>query len=231
MELPFTTAKGNSLWVRTQGLVVYENDRPIKLQGAFQDITERKQAEESSALLESQLRQSQKMEAIGTLAGGVAHDFNNILAVIIGNAELALNSVTSPVMTLYCLREIEKASQRARDLVRQIMSFGRPHATDKKRIALIDVVDESIRLLRATLPARVSLTVEGSGNVPDIFADATQIQQVIINLVTNAYQAFAGSSGSIEVQVDAISPSDEPAAACRMSRGSHRAAASLCGCR
>ncbi len=204
MELPFTTAKGNSLWVRTQGIVVHENGRPIKLQGAFQDITQRKQAEADRALLESQLRQSQKMEAIGTLAGGVAHDFNNILAVIIGNAELALNSVDSPVMTLYCLREIEKASNRARDLVRQIMSFGRPHATDKKIIALIDVVDESIRLLRATLPARVSLTVEASHDVPAILADTTQIQQVIINLVTNAYQAFAGGSGSIEIQVDCV---------------------------
>ncbi len=110
----------------------------VKLQGALQDITDQKEAEEARAILESQLRESQKMEAIGKLAGGVAHDFNNILAAIMSNAELAIHSLDSPVMTLYCLREICKASERARDLVRQILSFSRPHATTCGLISLVD---------------------------------------------------------------------------------------------
>ena len=156
VELPLITQKGNRIWVRTQGVVVYEDGKPIKLQGAFHDITARKQAETESSLLEFQLRESQKMEAIGTLAGGVAHDFNNILAAIMGNAELAVHSLDSPDITFCCLQEISKASERARDLVRQILSFSRPQATERQLISPVEVVEESIRLRRATLPARVA---------------------------------------------------------------------------
>ena len=204
LELPLVTAKGNRIWVRTQGVVVYDQDRPIKLQGALHDITERKLAEAARTQLESQLRESQKMEAIGTLAGGVAHDFNNILAAIMGNADLAIHSLESPVVTLYCLQEITKASERARDLVRQILSFSRPHATERRMISLVDVVEESIRLLRATLPARVALTLECCNKVPRILADATQLEQVILNLATNSYQAFQGRPGCISIHVDTV---------------------------
>ncbi len=204
VELPLITEKGNRIWVRTQGVVVYENGQPTKLQGALQDITDRKHAETASTCLESQLRESQKMEAIGTLAGGVAHDFNNILAAIMGNAELAVHSIESPEITLCCLKEISKASERARDLVQQILSFSRPHATERQLISLVEVVEESIRLLRATLPARVALTLECCNKVPKIKADTTQIEQVILNLATNAYQALQGTPGCISIQVETV---------------------------
>lgn len=202
LELPLTTSKGHQIWVRTQGVAVYEDGKAVKLQGALQDITHQKDADEARQLLESQLRESQKMEAIGTLAGGVAHDFNNILAAIMGNADLAIHSLDSPVVTLYCLREICKASERARDLVRQILSFSRPQATERNLISLVEVVEESIRLLRATLPARVALTFECCHKVPRILADTTQIEQVILNLATNAYQALRGQPGCISIKVD-----------------------------
>ncbi len=204
IELPLITQKGNRIWVRTQGVVVYEDGRPIKLQGALHDITARKLAESVSTCLESQLRESQKMEAIGTLAGGVAHDFNNILAAIMGNAELAAHSLESPDVTRCHLREISKASERARDLVQQILSFSSPHATERQFISLVEVVEESIRLLRATLPARVALTLECCNKVPRIKADATQIEQVILNLATNAYQALQGTPGCISIQVESV---------------------------
>ena len=213
LELPLVTAKGNHIWVRTQGVVVYENGQAIKLQGALHDVTERRQADAARVQLESQLRESQKMEAIGTLAGGVAHDFNNILAAIMSNADLAIQSLESPLVTLCCLQEITKASERARDLVRQILSFSRPHATERKLISLVDVVEESIRLLRATLPARVALTLECTGQVPQILADTTQIEQVILNLATNSYQAFRGSPGCITIDVDTVPHSAELAEA------------------
>jgi nitrogen-specific signal transduction histidine kinase/ActR/RegA family two-component response regulator len=117
------------------------------------DVTER-------LSLEAQLRESQKMEAIGTLAGGIAHDFNNIIAAILGNTELAREDVSaSNGNALQSLDEIRKAATRARDLVQQILSFSRRQPIERKRIALSSVIEESVHLLRATLPARLSIEV------------------------------------------------------------------------
>ena len=202
LELPMVTHKGNSIWVRAQGVVVRENGKAVRLRGAFQDITARKQAEALKVVLESQLRESQKMQAIGTLAGGVAHDFNNILAAIMGNTDIAMMSINTAEVVVGCLQEISKASVRARDLVRQILSFSRSHPTDRKLISIIPVIEESILLLRATLPARIALNMKCIGDVPMVMADATQIQQIIINLATNASQAIAGRTGSINIEID-----------------------------
>ncbi len=204
LQLQLVTHTGRHVWVRTHGIAVFEDGVAIKLQGALQDVTEQKEAEAARSVLESQLRESQKMEAIGTLAGGVAHDFNNILAAIMGNADLAIHSLNSPSVILHSLREIGNASERARNLVRQILSFSRPQATERKLISVIDVVEESIRLLRATLPARVALTFESCHKVPRILADATQLEQVILNLATNAYQALHGHPGCINIRVDTV---------------------------
>ena len=159
------------------------------------DVTERKQAEDARASLEAQLRESQKMEAIGTLAGGVAHDFNNILATILGNAELARQDLDNNPRALESLEEIRKAGSRARDLVQQILAFSRRQPTERKLVALRPVVEESVRLLRATLPARLTLTVRCEADVPPVLADASQIQQIVINLVNNAMQATPGGPG------------------------------------
>lgn len=204
LELQMVTQKGRTIWVRAQGGVVYESGRAIKLHGAFQDITDRKQAELSKMMLEANLRESQKMEAIGTLAGGVAHDFNNILAAIMGNTEVALLSVDRQEVTTRCLREIAKASERGRDLVRQILSFGRRRAAEQKVISIAPVVEESIQLLRAMLPARVAMTMECIGDPPKMLVDATHISQIVINLATNAYQAMAGKPGNIHIAIDAV---------------------------
>jgi PAS domain S-box-containing protein len=168
------------------------------------DITERKRAQAAHEELETQLRQSQKMEAIGTLAGGIAHDFNNIIATILGNAELARQDLSTNPMALECLEEIRKAGARARDLVQQILSFSRRQATERKRTALTPVVEESARLLRATLSTRVNLSVRCARDVPPVFADATQIEQVVINLVTNAMHAMRGGPGRIDIRLDVV---------------------------
>jgi signal transduction histidine kinase len=106
------------------------------IEGAFQDITERKEAEQAHASLEAQLRESQKMEAIGTLAGGIAHDFNNILGTILGNVELARQDAASNWQALVSLEEIQKAGHRARDLVQQILSFSRRQPTTRRVMSL-----------------------------------------------------------------------------------------------
>lgn len=204
LELPMVTAKGREIWVRAQGTVLFENGNAQKIHGALQDITERKQAEIARNSLEMQLRESQKLESVGSLAGGVAHDFNNILAAIIGNTDVALLSIDSPDVIARCLREISKASLSGRELVRQILSFGRPRDTERKAISILPVVEESLQLLRATLPARVSLSLECSDRLPKLVADATQLEQVVVNLATNAYQAMAGAPGNIQIKVDSV---------------------------
>ncbi len=165
------------------------------------DITERKRAEAERALLEAQLRESQKMEALGTLAGGVAHDFNNIIATVMGNVELALQDVAQGHPAHESLEEIRKASQRAKSLVRQILAFGRRQLLERKEIALALVAEESARLLRSTLPAGVRLTVNCAPDTPPVLADPTQIQQVLLNLCTNAWQAMHGQERAAAIEI------------------------------
>ncbi|MBI3373887.1 MAG: PAS domain S-box protein [Betaproteobacteria bacterium] len=173
----------------------------------FRDISERKQAEAARATLEAQLRESQKMEALGTLAGGVAHDFNNALAAIIGNTELARQDVGPGHAALESLDEIRKASRRAKELVQQILAFSRRQVLERKVVPLAPVVQEAATLLRATIPAAVSLNFACAPNAPPVLADAMQIVQVLINLCSNAWHSIEGQerAGVIEVRLEAES--------------------------
>jgi two-component system cell cycle sensor histidine kinase/response regulator CckA len=174
----------------------------------LRDITERLRAEQEKSAIEAQLRQSQKMEAIGTLAGGIAHDFNNALAVIQGNTKLALEDVGSNEPAQQSLAEIQKASARARNLVQQILSFSRRQATEYSPIDMGSVVRESVRLLSAALPARVAILLECKDDVPAVLADEGQIEQVLINLGTNALQAIGEKKGRIDIRLDSVELDD-----------------------
>ena len=166
------------------------------------DLTERRAAEDQRLALEMQLRESQKLEALGTLAGGVAHDFNNIMAAILGNARLALEDVQAHDPAAISLQEILKAGGRARDLVQRILSFSRRQVLERRVIALSAVVDESVRLLRATLPRTLELRVACDPQTPPVLADATQMQQVLLNLCTNAWQAMPDlASGKLHIEL------------------------------
>jgi PAS domain S-box-containing protein len=184
--------------------------KPIQYDGkpaihiAMHDVSRRKREEAARLLLEAQLRESQKMQAIGTLAGGIAHDFNNIIATILGNAELAHQDAGANAAVQESLDEIRKAGARARDLVRQILSFSRREPPERRRIDLPPVIEESVRLLRATLPARVSLSVHCDPGVPPVLADRTQIEQVLINLATNAAQAMRDAPGHIDIHLNTV---------------------------
>jgi signal transduction histidine kinase/DNA-binding response OmpR family regulator len=171
---------------------------PEVLTGVDQDITEQKR-------LEERLRHSQKMEAIGQLAGGIAHDFNNIIAAISGNAELARMDLDAKHPALLSIHEILRAGLRAKDLIQRILAFGRPQAHKLRTIQLQPVLEEAERLLRATLPAGVELAVRCAPNSPPVRADASQIHQIVLNLVTNAWHAMDSRQGRIEVRLDACS--------------------------
>ncbi len=204
-ELEVFTAKRRRLDVRAIGQAVRDESGNITgIEGAFQDITERKKAEQAHASLEAQLRESQKMEAIGTLAGGIAHDFNNILGTILGNAELARQDARTNWQALVSLEEIQKAGHRARDLVQQILSFSRRQPTSRRVMSLPSVVEEAARLLRAALTGGVRIECRYAADTPSVIADPTQVQQVLLNLGNNAQHAMEGRSGSIDIHVEGI---------------------------
>jgi PAS domain S-box-containing protein len=205
LELETLKPDGSHGWMLARGEAVRDEAGAIvAVRGVAMDITERKQAEAARAHLEAQLRESQKMEALGSLAGGIAHDFNNALAAISGNAELARQDVGLGHIALESLEEINKAARRARDLVQQILAFGRRQPLERKPTTLSLVVLESARLARATLPAGVTLKVECKSDAPAVLADASHIKQILLNLCGNAIQAVQdqGCPGVVEVRLE-----------------------------
>jgi signal transduction histidine kinase/CheY-like chemotaxis protein len=170
----------------------------------FIDITPLKTAQAQQKHLQAQLAQSQKMEALGTLAGGVAHDFNNILAAILGNADLARQDLLENATARESLHEISTAARRGRELVRQILAFSRQQPMARTRVNVCTVLAESCTLLRAALPPEVELVQCCAPEDLAIEADATQIGQVMVNLCTNAIHALEGRPGRIECRIDTL---------------------------
>ncbi len=197
-------ASGELRWVEEHGQATYGADgRPLYLDGVLLDITTRVAMEETRLGLEAQLRQSQKMEAIGTLAGGIAHDFNNILTAVIGNAELLQQDLTASAPAQDGIRAILTASTRARDLVQQILTFSRLREQERRPIRLDAVVLDVLRLLRATLPSTIEIHTDLDARHATILADPTQVHQAILNLCTNAAHAMRTSGGILELAVGA----------------------------
>lgn len=213
IELEFRLLRpdGTTEWVAIKGEIERDaQGRPTRLVGASIDVTARRQAEEA-------LRQSQKLEALGTLAGGIAHDFNNILLAIAGNTRLAMQELAPDHPVQSGLAEIAKATARASDLVNRILTFSRQSECRREIIQLQPAVAEAIELLRATLPAMIEINFNFAEDLPPVRADATQIHQVMINLVTNAAHAIGdGNAGSVTVSLDEV---HVPQGAPRVARG------------
>ena len=175
-----------------------KGDRIMGLRGFVVDLTDKKR-------LEAQLAQSQKMESIGTMAGGIAHDFNNILGAIIGYSELLefFRTLEEDEIDAY-LSKVLKAAYRAKELVKQILMFSRQTEPEKKPIRMVTIIQESLKLLRASLPSTIDIK-ENINEVKDtIYADATQIHQILMNLGANAGHAMRDAPGVLTVGVSQV---------------------------
>jgi len=186
-----TTADGRSVVVLSRQQRVEFRGRTCVLE-ADRDITEQ-------AGVEERLRVSQRMEALGTLAGGIAHDFNNLLLAISGFNELAVTELPPEHPIQEYLGEVAKASKRASDLVRRILTFSRRHETQYQPVAVESVLSEALLLLRRTLPATIEIRCEVATELPCISGDASEIHQVVMNLMTNAAHAIGRRAGLIEL--------------------------------
>jgi len=205
IEVEYYRKDGSTVWMENSVKAMRDNSGAIDgMYGVSRDITERKIAEEEKTKLQSQLQQVQKMESIGTLAGGIAHDFNNILGIIVGNTELAMDDVPEWHPARQNLKEIRTASIRARDVVKQIMAFSRQSPQQMKPVRIIPIIKESLKLLRSSIPTTIEIHQNISSESDTVRADPTQINQVLINLCTNAVHAMGEKGGVLEVRLEDI---------------------------
>jgi signal transduction histidine kinase len=149
------------------------------------------------------------MESLGTLSGGIAHEFNNILGIVLGNTELALEDIPESNLAGRYLQEIRKASLRGKEIVRQLMSFSQNSSQIKKPLNLSAIARESIGLLRAAIPANITFQEEIADDCRIIMGDQTQLHQVIINLCTNAAHAMEENGGRLTVRVGNVIGKDK----------------------
>lgn len=177
-------------------IVLFRNHRLAK------ETRERKKAEKDRETLQRQLIQARKLESIGTLAGGIAHNFNNILGIILGNAQLALLDLPEEHPSRTRINDIQAACLRAKDVVLQLLNFSRQTEQEKQPLNPAQLVTDTVRLLRASLPSSIEILCQNNEPIKTINANPTQIQQVIINLCNNAAQAMAPDGGTLTIRLE-----------------------------
>jgi len=195
---------GGIRWIRDRGFPVRQPDGSIlNVVGIAQDITHSRQAEEQRQALEAQIQHAQKLESLGVLAGGIAHDFNNLLMVVLGNASVALMSMTPESPGRAHIQDVETAAKRASELVKQMLAYSGKAQFAVERLNVNILVGEMVHLLEISISKNATLEYHFAEGVPDIEADATQVRQIIMNLVTNASDAIGDKSGTISISTGA----------------------------
>ena len=198
-------AHGQTYTVHVVKTPVKDRDgKVVGILGIFWDITDRKRAEEERKAFEAQVQHAQKLESLGVLAGGIAHDFNNLLLAILGNADLALMDMAPEAPARQNVDEIKRASQRAAELSRQMLAYSGKGRFVVKALDLSAMVEEMAHMLKVSISKKAILKYNFNKNLPPIEADATQIRQVIMNLITNASEAIGDRSGVISISTGAM---------------------------
>jgi PAS domain S-box-containing protein len=191
-ELEIVTRSGARVAVEVSSRTIFAEGKPIGVQGVARDITERKRTEEALHASQVQLQQSQKLEAVGQLAGGVAHDFNNLLTAIIGYSQLSLRRLDPDDPIARNINEIMKAAGRAASLTRQLLAFSRKQILEAKVLDLNIVVNDMFKMLCRLIGEDIELATVPAPNLNKVKADSCQIEQIIMNLVVNARDAMPG---------------------------------------
>ncbi|WP_394708010.1 PAS domain S-box protein [uncultured Desulfosarcina sp.] len=228
----FSPQEVEQVWLRQQqakGMYTFETvhrrkdgtDVPVEISGILlefdnvpysvsfvKDISERKEAEKQHVKMEAQMLQNQKMESLGTLAGGIAHDFNNILGAILGYSELAQLACQADSKLRNYVNQITKAGHRAKELVQQILLFSRQGHSEKGPMDVSRVVEEALKLIKASLPANIEILENISRNLAPVFASEIHIHQIVMNLCTNAYHAMKSAGGMLNVSLTAVTIQD-----------------------
>ena len=213
LEYQVRRRDGGIIWISESARVVRDARGAVHhYEGFIDNITTRKVAEAERASLEKQMLHSQKMDAIGTLASGMAHDFNNILCAILGYTDLALTDPQIKGMTRENLQAVLKSANRASDLVKRILTFSRPTETERRPFKFSTVLMEGVKLLKATLPSSIKINLSLNSSDDVVVADTTEMHQVVMNLGTNAGHAMKPQGGSLDFELDTVGLKKDQAA-------------------
>jgi PAS domain S-box-containing protein len=201
VEERLATTFGNSYWLTNKSPLLDDDGKIIGLIGISRNITESKHFAAEKRELEERLHQSQKLEAIGILAGGIAHDFNNILSAIFGYTEMALEDAPPGTLLQNDLEMVLISANRAKDLVKQILTFSRQAKIDRLPIKIQPLVKEGLKMLRSSLPATIRISEDIDPHGGTVLVDPTQVHQIVMNLCTNAYHSMEDTGGTLAVSL------------------------------
>lgn len=201
--IPLVTSRGEQIPVETNIVLTSWDNKDVVL-SISRDITERVMMGQQQKELQRQLQQTQKMEAIGVLAGGIAHDFNNILFPITAYSELLQEEMADSSTLKAYVKEIHSAAIRAKDLVKQILTFSREVGQEVQPVQPLLVVKEAVKLIRKTLPKSINIKYQINPECKMVMADPTQIYQITMNLMINGFHAMESSGGTLTINLDNI---------------------------
>jgi len=211
IKTEFVSPKDNKTYSVSRS-PVFHTDNSVSVLSVLRDITDIK-------TIEAQLQQAQKMEAVGVLAGGIAHDFNNILVPIMGYTEMLSDDIPKKSPLRSSLDEIYAASMRAKDMVRQILTFARQEKSEVKLMKMQYIVKEALKLIRSTVPATIEIRHDISNDCGVINADPTQIHQIVMNLTTNAYHAMEETGGTMKISLKELELNEQDAVSLNIAKG------------